>query len=234
MTVVEQRVLRPFEHVTLNSYRDIHKGIRTELFAVTASAGSVDPHDRSGRADLARHVETVADLLGAHAEHEDAVILPVLETQLPALAERIATDHPRIEAQIEDIRELAAALVDTADADARDDVFRVYVELASFTGTYLAHQDFEERDVMPALERTIGFEQVLTLHQALVSSIPPEEMAQTLPLMLRAMNIDDRTEMLGGMQQNAPAEVFAGVWNLAKSALTPSDARALGRRLGVN
>ena len=36
-------------------------------------------------------------------------------------------------------------------------------------------------------------------------------MAKSLALMLPAMNIDDRTELLGGMQQGAPAEVFAGV-----------------------
>jgi hypothetical protein len=233
MTIVEQRVLRPFERVTLNGYRDIHKGIRAELFAVTSAAGTIDPHDRAARADLARHVQSVVDLLVSHAAHEDGVIQPVLEAQLPALAAQIATDHPHVEAQIEEIRDLAVAAVDAADCDVRDDVFRIYIELANFTSVYLAHQDFEEREVAPALERTIGFEGVLALHQAIVGSIPPEEMAQELPLMLRAMNIDDRTELLGAMQHAAPPEVFAGVWSLAKSALDPVDALALGRRLGV-
>ena len=38
-----------------------------------------------------------------------------------------------------------------------------------------------------------------------------------------AMNVDDRTELLGGMQQGAPAEVFAGIWGLAGSVLPPAD-----------
>ena len=33
------------ETVTFDFYRDIHKGIRAELFAVTHAAGSVDPHN---------------------------------------------------------------------------------------------------------------------------------------------------------------------------------------------
>jgi hypothetical protein len=98
---------------------------------------------------------------------------------------------------------------------------------------YLVHQDFEERDVMPALERAVGIDGVVALHQAIVGSIPPDEMMRTLPLMLTAMNIDDRAEVLGGMQAAAPPEVFAGVWNLAKSVLAPADALALGNRLGV-
>ena len=234
MTIVEQRVLRPFERVALNSYRDIHKGIRAELFAVTGAAGTLDPHDRAGRADLARHVRSVVDLLVSHAEHEDAVVQPVLEAQLPALAAQIAIDHAHIEAQIEEIRDLADAAVDAPEAQVRDDIFRVYIELASFTSTYLAHQDFEERDVMPALERAVGIDEVVALHQAIVGSIAPDEMMRTLPLMLTAMNIDDRAEVLGGMQAGAPPEVFAGVWNLTRSVLTPGDTRALARRLGIS
>jgi len=123
--------------------------------------------------------------------------------------------------------------MDAPDASVRDDAFRVYMELASFTGAYLAHQDFEERDVMPALERAIGPDAVFALNQTIVASIPPDEMAKSLALMIPAMNVDDRAELLGGMQQGAPAEVFNGVWGLVKSVLVPADASALGRRLGI-
>jgi hypothetical protein len=47
------------------------------------------------------------------------------------------------------------------------------------------------------------------------------------------MNIDDRAELLGGMRAGAPPEVFAGVWALAGSVLTPGDHAALGARLGI-
>ena len=58
-------------------------------------------------------------------------------------------------------------------------------------------------------------------------------MAQALALMLPAMNIDDRTELLGGMQAGAPPEVFEGVWGLAGSVLAPPDFTALGARLEI-
>ena len=58
-------------------------------------------------------------------------------------------------------------------------------------------------------------------------------MAQSLALMLPAMNIDDRTELLGGMRAGAPAEVFDGVWSLAGSVLDADDLAALARRLGL-
>ncbi len=56
-------------------------------------------------------------------------------------------------------------------------------------------------------------------------------MAVGLSLMLPAMNIDDRTEMLGGMKHGAPPEVLAGVQALAQSVLTASDYVALAARV---
>ena len=86
---------------------------------------------------------------------------------------------------------------------------------------------------MPALAAVMDVEEIVAVDQAIVASIPPDEMASALGVMLPAMNIDDRAEMLGGMQAEAPPEVFAGVWALAGSVLSPADHAALGARLGI-
>jgi hypothetical protein len=218
--------------VTIDLYRNIHKGIRAELFALTGGAGNLDPADTCGRVDLAAYVNSVTDLLVGHAAHEDAVIQPALLTHLPALAEKIESDHEVIERRIVGLRVLAEDAA-TVDGDPGDRVHRLYLELASFTGAYLGHQDVEERVVMPALEAAVGVDGVLAMHIAIVSSIPPDEMGRALAVMLPAMNIDDRTEFLGGMRNGAPAEVFDGVWSLARSVLVPSDFAALASRLGI-
>jgi iron-sulfur cluster repair protein YtfE (RIC family) len=220
------------ELVAVDLYRDIHKGIRAELFATTEAAGRVDPADLAGRADLATQVDGLVALLVSHAEHEDTHVQPAIEVHLPALGERIAADHHRIEARLDDLVELAQARPGDA-AGQRTQAHRLYLELASFTSAYLDHQDLEERIVMPALDGAAGVEACLAMHQAIVGSIPPDEMARSLALMLPAMNIDDRAELLGGMQAGAPPEVFAGVWGLAGSVLRPTDHAALAARLGL-
>jgi Hemerythrin HHE cation binding domain len=233
MTITESNVLRAFEVVTFNTYRDIHKGIRGELFAVTSAAGCLDPADHAGRADLAGHIVSVVDLLVTHAHHEDTVVQPVLEAHLPCLAETVAVDHPVLEARIEAISDLAQSAVNAPAFAQRGDLDRLYLELASFTSAYLAHQDFEERDIMPALERAVGFDGVMAIHVAIVGSLTPEETASTLPLMMRAMNIEDRVELLGGMQRGAPPEAFAQVFGLVRSSLAPCEGEALAKRLGI-
>ncbi len=233
MTITEpNRTTTPLRPVVVDLYRDIHKGIRSDLFAVTERAGNLDPSDRAARADLAAHVSRVVPLLVTHAEHEDAHVQPALERHLPDLASQIDSDHHRIEARLGDLAAWAGETAATP-GDAREAVRRLYLELASFTSAYLVHQDLEERLVMPALEAAIGSDATLGIHQAIVGSIPPEELASSLAVMLPAMNIEDRAELLGGMQAGAPAEVFTGIWGLAQSVLEPRDVSSLATRLGV-
>jgi hypothetical protein len=232
MTVTEQPTI-DFELVMCDLYRDVHKGIRAELFAIVSEAGRLDPSNRAARAALADHVRMVSELLVSHAEHEDSAVQPALEVHLPDLAERIEKDHTKLDRRIAGFVDLAAAAADATPVDQTVRAHQLYLELASFTSVYLEHQDVEERVVMPALDAAVGPEAVLQIHGAIVGSIPPAEMATSLAIMLPAMNVDGRAELLGGMQANAPAEVFQGVWGLAGSVLTPVDLDAVGVRLGL-
>ena len=222
-----------FELAAHDLYRDIHKGIRSELFAITSTAGNVAPSDRNGWLALADHIVSMGSLLTSHAAHEDAFIDPVLVEHQPELAEQIETDHHAFEARYAWITSLAMDAADAGAADRRRLAHLLYLELSGFTSAYLAHQLVEERVVMPALERSLGFEAVLGIHGAILSSIPPEEMGRSLAFMLPAMNLDDRTDMLTGMRMSAPPEAFDGVVGLARSVLEPADFGALAARLGV-
>jgi len=233
VTIVERADRTDFDLVTEDLYRDVHKGIRAELFALVLEAGRLDPSVRTSRLELADHIGSTVGLLVAHAEHEDTHVQPAIEIHLPNLAEKIAGDHVAIEARLDHLVEMAAAAVEVSAADEAGRVHRLYLELASFTRAYLEHQDVEERDVMPALEAAIGVESVVAIHQAIVGSIPPDQMAQSLAIMLPAMNVDGRTALLGGIQAGAPAPVFEGVWGLAGSVLAPADQAAVAVRLGL-
>jgi hypothetical protein len=233
MTVIEQTRIAPFNEVAVNIYGNIHKAIRAELFRLTTTSGRIDPADRGARVATAADLNHLMDLLVSHAEHEDAALQPAIVTHLPDLAERIENEHATLETRMDGLRGLAGDNVDAPRSEQRHTAYRLYVELASFTSAYLAHQDVEERLVMPALESAVGVEGAFALHEKILGSIPPAEMAEGLGLMLPVMNVEERVEMLGGMQENAPAEVFAGVWGLAGSVLTASDYAAVAARLGI-
>jgi iron-sulfur cluster repair protein YtfE (RIC family) len=222
-----------FALVAVDLYRDIHKGIRAELLSLVESAGRLDPHDTAGRAALADHVLATHTLLEMHAHHEDGVIQPVLETELPILAERVERDHYELDERLGRIAELATSL-DSSSGGLRARTHQLYLDLARFTSEYFVHIDIEERVLMPALERAVGPAAVGAMHGAIIGSISPDVFARSLAFMLPAMNVDDRCEMLGGIQAGAPAEVFSGIVTLAKSVLRSDDYRALAQRLGLS
>ena len=74
-------------------------------------------------------------------------------------------------------------------------------------------------------------ESVLAIHQAIVGPMPPEQMARSMAVMLPAMNIEDRVELLGGVRDSAPSEVFEGIMGLAASVLDGDAFTRLGGRL---
>lgn len=217
--------------VTVDLYRDIHKGIRAELFAVTTTAGNLDPTDRADRVALADHVGSIAGVLESHAHHEDAVIDPALDEHFPRLAEQVRHDHDVLERRFGRVVDIAGAFVHVDAEDERRLAHLLHLELAGFTSAYLVHQDLEEREIMPVLERRLGVEAVLAMHGAIVGSIPPDELARSLAFMLPVMNVLDRVEMLGGMRAAAPAPAFEAIVGLARSVLRPADFDALARRL---
>ena len=217
--------------VSFDLYRDIHKGIRGELFALVTDAGRLDPADDCGAASLVDQVQGVVRLLVQHAEHEDGAIQPVLELHAPSMAAHVADDHHRIDGLMDGLVALAIETRETPDR--RAVLHELYLDLAAFTSEYLAHQDLEEREVAQALDSVLGFDGMLAVHTSIIANIPPHELGASLAVMFPAMNVDDRTELLGGMKASAPAEAFDGVWGLAASVLSPDDHRAIAVRLGL-
>ena len=173
--------------MTVDLYRDIHKGIRAELFAVDGGrpAGSILATAPAAWTWPATS-DGVVELLVTHAEHEDRHVQPAIELHLPELADRIVTRPRRARSAHGPApgagrgRRRCAGRPTSAAARTA-----LYLELASFTSAYLEHQDVEERVVMPALEAAIGLESTVAIHQAIIGSIPPDEMASRWPSCCR-------------------------------------------------
>ena len=163
---------------------------------MTTAAGRVDPADCAGVAAVSDRWSSLVHLLVGHAEHEDAFVQPVIERYRPEFAAVIAEDHPRLEAQMAALELLADRTVDAPAGDRVLFTHRLYLGLASFTAEYLRHQEFEETQVMPALSAEIGAAELRALDDTIVASLSPEEMMLSLPLMLAAMNVENRVELL--------------------------------------
>lgn len=221
------------EAVEVDIYRDVHKGIRSELFAVTLDAGRVDPHDDEAVGAVAGRWGSLVKLLVEHARHEEDFVQPVVQQFAPLYAAEILESHARLEGQMAQLELLADRAGEACAAQRRLFTHRLYLGLASFTAAYLEHQEFEEFEVMVMLSQHLTFEELLAVDNAIVASIEPDMMAKCAALMLPAMNIEDQTDLFEGARGGVPPEVFQGMLMLAQTVLDPASYDTLARRLGV-
>jgi len=214
-------------------YREVHKAIRFAMFHSTMNVGSLDVTDLDAVADVAQQCAELIELLELHHHHEDGFVQALVELHAPDLAIVVETQHLTVEDGMATLRVLVAALVDATPADRQVVAHRLYLELTRFTAAYLEHQLCEEQRVMPALCRSVPGADLEALHTELKQSIAPDVMARFMMVMLPAMNIDERVDMLGGMSMAPPPvwDIFRGA---AEAALTPVQYAVVAERIGLN
>jgi hypothetical protein len=160
-------------------------------------------------------------------------VQPSIDRYLPVLADRIGEEHEVLERQMASLELLADVAAGASANERRIAVHRAYLGLSTFVAHYLEHIAFEEVEIMPGLAQAMSVPELIEVHTAIVSSIPPADMAFGLTLMLPAINVEDRVEALRGMQ-DAPPEVLQGVLGLAASVLTPEEFAKTNARLGIS
>ena len=227
------QVARADEAARFNLYTDIHKGLRALLTDSLLAVGRMDPQDAAAVAATTTRVARMLDFCAAHLQHEDRFIHPAIEARAPGAAAGAAHDHREHEQAIAALRALTARLGTTPAPGRAGVAHALYLQLSRFVAHNLEHMHTEETAHNAALWAHYSDAELVTLHDALVATIPPEEMMFTLSWMLPAQNPAERAALLSAMQAGAPAPVFAAVLDLARTHLPAADWQALQQRLGA-
>jgi uncharacterized protein (DUF1330 family) len=223
----------PLADVGVDLYRDVHKGIRRGLFHVTEAAGHVDPFDEQELSESHTKIGHLLHLLDVHAQHEDEFFGPLIDRHLPAPAARLRHEHDELDERTDDIRRQLAALGSAAGEDRRLGQHRLYLTLSEFAGRYLVHQTTEEVDVLPALNRAAGTDELVEASNALVAAIDPVDMDGYMRLIVPATNPIDLAELYATMREGAPADAFDFLLDLARHGLEPSEYARLAGDLAM-
>lgn len=213
-------------------YRQVHKGIRRMMFDLLSRAGRTEFRSTDAISLLRSETKSCFELLTFHAHHENEFTGPLVRKHAPRLSPLVAPAHDEQEKQIEILSEMVDA-IDPAHPRASIDGEAFTVRLSSFFGELLVHMADEEERIMPALWHAMTDEELIEVEQRLVASIPPEKLARFLSWMIPAMNHPERVEMLTGMRDRGPAEVFIFVRDLSRSVLSEADYAALENALPV-
>jgi hypothetical protein len=203
-------------------YREIHKAMRFALASVTTMAGATEAAHPDEVERLVAEWRDVKLVLLGHHGHEDDFCDVHVQAHAPQLRERLEAAHVEADAAIEALDAQAEALL-TTPADQRwAAVLAFHLALGDFTAMYLAHLRFEESHVMPALQAAMSNVELEAVTVQIRTSVPPPEMCVFIKYMVPSMNFAERLDMLGGMYQGAPPEIFE-MFRAAAEACLPAD-----------
>lgn len=205
-------------------YRDIHKGLRHALFALTFHAGRLDPAVDELVTELVDESRQVIGLVRGHHEHEEQPALEaIIEANAPNLVALIEPEHTTLAERLEWLASRADELAAAPGAARVTIAHAYYLELAAFTSAYLAHLDVEERIVMPALAAKCDDAELGRVLAAILASIRPEQQVDGLTQMLPALSPTERVALVGRIRETAPPQAFAGALAIAEQVLTTAE-----------
>lgn len=217
-----------------NIYTQIHKGLRAFMSEVLVAVGRADPDDLSEVDTALDSVRALLAFARVHLEHEENFIHPALEARRPGASADSQAEHAG-HLQAYDALQAAVRAVEWNPAPQRAAaLLRLYRQLALFVAENFEHMHDEETRNHAVLTACYSEEEVIALNRRLVAAVKPADMATALRWMVPASNAAERARLLAGMQQTAPAPVFAAVLDRIAPHLSERDRAKLNTALAVS
>ncbi|RYY93518.1 MAG: hypothetical protein EOO24_26630 [Comamonadaceae bacterium] len=217
----------------LDLYAGIHKALRAFMADTLVALGRVDVEDASAVDRVTAQVVEQLDLCARHVDHENEFVHAAIEARAPGASEAIAHEHDEHQREIARLRAAAVALREAARQVPPAACHALYGELAVFVGENLLHMQVEESAHNAVLWARYADAELAQLHDALVGSIPPAEMALVARWLVPSMNHMERVGMLSDARSKMPPPAFEALLDVAVPHLHAAEWSKLARALGV-
>lgn len=214
----------------LDLYTPIHKALRLFMTDTLQRVGRLDTEDATEFAATTEQLQALLDQCRAHLAHENQFVHTALEARRPGASARIAGEHDQ---HLEHIAALEAELAALRALRSGPGALRLYRQLALFVADNFEHMHHEETQHNAELWALYSDAELLDVHDRLLASIGPAEMAATVRWLLPAMSPTERAEMLLPMQQQMPPEAMRGLLDIARPHLGAPGWAKLARALGI-
>jgi len=233
---IDQRELRQVAQAAaprVDMYAGIHKALRALMADTLLAVGRMDSEDALERAQVTQRVLELLDFCRSHLRHENDFIHPALEARAPGASGKIAHEHEEHLQAIVALADQATALLQCEPAARPAAALALYRALSLFIAHNFEHMHVEETAHNAVLWARYTDAELIEIHNALVASIPPDEMMYVLRWMVPFMNPAERAAMLGDMRDHAPAPAFAAALEVVRPHLSEREWAKLGQSLGL-
>ena len=212
-------------------YTGIHKALRAFMADTLLALGRMDPADPAEVDQACARVLQLLGLCGSHLAHENAFVHAAIEARAPGASDRIGHEH---EEHVRDIAQLSGQIAQLQLASGEDRAAAaqaLYRALSLFIAGNFQHMHVEETAHNAVLWARYTDAELVAIHDALVGSIPPEEMMLVVRWLVPFMNPTERAMVCADMQAKAPAPAFDAMLQAVRPHLTQREWEKLARAL---
>lgn len=217
----------------LDLYASIHKALRAAMADALLTLGRCDTQDPVEVSAMAHTLRELLHFCEQHVAHEDRFMHPALHARAPGVSDHAADDHHGHLEHIAMLRAELDALLERAPAHRESAALALYRRLSLFVAENFEHMLIEETRHNAALWAHYSDAELAALHDALLASIPPQEMMTTLRWLVPHMAHGERCALLADMRAHAPAPAFEAALGVVRPHLSERDWGKLVQSLGL-
>jgi hypothetical protein len=217
----------------LDLYTPIHKALRAFMADTLQRVGALDVDDDQACNAVLQQTEQLLDELRGHVGRENLFVHAALEARRPGSSVRIAGEHVAHLEQIRNLEDAVQALHDALPAQRAAFALSLYRQLAEFVADNLLHMACEEREHNSALWALYSDAELEAMHDRLIASLTPAELALTLRWLAVGLNPQELAALFKGLQAKAPPEAVRALLDIVQAQLPTPRWAKLARALGL-
>jgi len=216
-----------------NLYSGIHKALRAYMSDTLNRTARLDANDAEELSTGLRQIRELLAFMRSHMQHEASFIHTAMNARRAGSAQVTEGDHDHHDWAIDKLNALCGHVEEHSGARRQDYLDHLHLQLSVFVGENLVHMNMEETENNAILWAHYTDEELDGIHDALVSTIPQEEMQLAMRWMIPALNPSELAGMMMGMRAGMPPPVFEGMLGFARSLLDQRSAQKLDAALAA-
>lgn len=205
-----------------NIFFPVHKGLRALLFDTCRNLQQANFTDAGQAGEITEQVRTVIELFESHAQKEDGHVFSAIAAYEPSVVDAFEQEHVEDHALGQSLQNWLTAygyaVAPSAKQTIGEELTKAFVQFTVFN---LRHMAKEEDVINPLLWRYYTDAELHGITEAIIKSIPPQQMAFFSRWMVRGLNNTEILSWLSGVKASAPQPVFEGLLSIAEAELNP-------------
>lgn len=213
----EQLMLNPNRH---RLYRE-HKYVCFFFDTVLKQIACMDFNNTTDITSAKNELNNLKQLLEGHATHEEQQIHRLLKLKCSDLYQIAEAQHQEHPVFFDHIATKFNAL-EKANTLAEKDFlgYEIYLDIRKFYADNLKHFDYEERVIMPELQRLCSDAELKAIDHASYHEMSPKQIFHMVSILFPHMNREDRGVFLADIKDCVP-DKFVLVWPQIASLIEP-------------